>query len=1603
MHPCLFVALLAATVRPDVHVNDRFSPPFEARWQVETGRWTPRPDQLVTDSPGDNMVWHSSSPELQTGAIETSATPVRRLPPGTRAGWAFTGLLLFQDTRNYWHLALVEGPDGQRYIELVENFNGVWQAQAQPATRLPLELRESGSWRYNTRYQLTIRLERPRITAVVRETATGKRVFLASYRLSDRIPAVGSGRPGLHSAQIETVFGPVSAQGSARRISPARGKPALLVAGRSGLSAQARSLVLALLSRSGLQVSVIKASQLPAALSRGRIGLLVLAWVDALPAQARPPLDAFLRTGGRLLVLGRPPFEKWSFVSKDGREWESTRQFLDAVRPRTILADFSREDMSRWQRSTDNPQNITTREIVSGPDENTRALQVAIQQLSGWDTLGRTFERPFPKGHSLTCFSAKGSRRTTGLIVEWREKDGSRWIANIPLATRWKHCALAPSDFPFWRDGSPPNRGGPGDRFNPENAEYLSFGVARSHLGVEGPSLEFSIAAVGTAPDPTAGLDTSPLHIEAMSPWHKIYQTSAASIRPWSNEGGTGYNPVPLTEGRGGTRRLAGFQPVHPAASIRPWPNVTLSPSFSVFCRAGVPPALIRQLADEGSPAASCRAGGPTPASSVILSPSPPVILSEAKNLIHPRTGPAKNPTSLAHPLSVFCSVPRARSATFDRRPPGRWIPFLEAIGTDARSRGACGWCYLPMSGPYRGAGWACITLPVSSSVILNEVKNLTLTQPPFCHSESAGRRMKNLTSTRPSGAFRTYIATAPSSVILSAAKNPIWKSTPPLRHYIATALDILLRDAFIVRAGSRHWSYFRGELVDFGAEVTNLSDQRRTFQLRWTVATGTRPLRRCSARVAVGPGEAALAQPAGSAGAARALDPGLYRATCELLSRGRLIDSLTHEFRVIATPSSKRFVTVRNGRFCLNGKEWHPHGVNYWPSYVAGMEAAQYWGHWLSPAFYDPQTVEKDLALLQRLGANAVSVQLNAPEQVRPLNDFLARAKSHGILANVFINGAHPLYPDEKLVASLIQQGRLADNDAIFAYDIAWEPNMGRRDQRRNWNRDWNRWILEQYGSLDKAIEQWGFRPEILDGLADNPADQQLMNDGLWRIYVAAYRRFADDFISRRYGRITRLIRKLDPNHLIGARTGYGGTGQPGVVPAFPFDLVSGARHLDFVSPEGWGLFGPWKDFREAGFTAAYGRWASSGKPVFWAEFGATIYPQISRRKIAEQARIYQHMYRMILDSDADGSAGWWFPGGLRIDENSDYGIANLDGTPRPAALSLQAFAPLIKKPRGPAPAATVGAHGSAPAPQPSHVIPSEARNLTSGRTPLSVILSEAKPALSEVEGNLTSARTPAESVILSAAKNLIHPRITCAKNPIEVLIDRDLHPSGYAGVWQRAKAAYLSARQAGRPVIIKTEATGKTTADMPLVTVGNIPYNGSGPLKYANAEFNFLRIKNASGQWQDVEDGAEVIVRAGEPIEVWASVANTGEAEWPQARRARVPVVSVPNTGEAQWPQAHGPEAERRGLVQLRQTTWEEATHDREIISFPRVHAPRYSDGELRFRTPIWEDSRPPYVCRFRMAVYCPVRPMPEPGQYTYADVEFGEKRTVRIIPVP
>jgi len=52
---------------------------------------------------------------------------------------------------------------------------------------------------------------------------------------------------------------------------------------------------------------------------------------------------------------------------------------------------------------------------------------------------------------------------------------------------------------------------------------------------------------------------------------------------------------------------------------------------------------------------------------------------------------------------------------------------------------------------------------------------------------------------------------------------------------------------------------------------------------------------------------------------------------------------------------------------------------------------------------------------------------------------------------------------------------------------------------------------------------------------------------------------------------------------------------------------------------------------------------------------------------KLDFQARYFGDFYRMMCESGADGVFFWWYPGGYRLNERSDFGIINPDGTDRP------------------------------------------------------------------------------------------------------------------------------------------------------------------------------------------------------------------------------------------------------------------------------------------------------------------------------------------------
>jgi hypothetical protein len=113
-------------------------------------------------------------------------------------------------------------------------------------------------------------------------------------------------------------------------------------------------------------------------------------------------------------------------------------------------------------------------------------------------------------------------------------------------------------------------------------------------------------------------------------------------------------------------------------------------------------------------------------------------------------------------------------------------------------------------------------------------------------------------------------------------------------------------------------------------------------------------------------------------------------------------------------------------------------------------------------------------------------------------------------------------------------------------------------------------------------------------------------------------------------------------------------------------------------------------------------------------------------------------------------------------------------------------------------------------------------------------------------------------------------------------ITVDRDADCRGYFGEYERIQKEYWDATARGEFVGLRSPGTGTTSVDAPLVAVGNVPYTGENPPKYLNAEFTYVKVRDADGQWVEVKDGDVIEVARGEDVRAKAAVGNTGDAEW-------------------------------------------------------------------------------------------------------------------------
>lgn len=747
---------------------------------------------------------------------------------------------------------------------------------------------------------------------------------------------------------------------------------------------------------------------------------------------------------------------------------------------------------------------------------------------------------------------------------------------------------------------------------------------------------------------------------------------------------------------------------------------------------------------------------------------------------------------TLPAPAGALSCYARPEGKGFQRGYRWRWIPLVKACDKDGIERGTPIWMLLHGAPLDEGPAFA------------DAVQRLA--------GGAASKRRPSLES---------------SICVACAITDPT-----ALRNLAGTSLlgsvAKRIRDGlFLSHAGAEQFSYWPGERIRLGAVAVNRGSQSAAVGVRIRVCPEKGP-------TAVFEQEATLTLSPGQSGTTtfdwtpQGLASQEYVVTTQLLRDGRPVDAISHGLGILSPEkaSSQAFVTVRDGDFWLEGKKWYPVGVNYWPRYAIALDCEDYVYHWLTPGFYNPEEVERDLTQLESLGMNLVCIRAHHENDRRTVLDFLRRCRNHGIHAFLFVQShvitdephyfqglMMPFHFQEKAVEDFVRETRLADNATLLGYDLIWEPagwvfsngvgafGWKEPNYRQRWDADWARWIAERYGSVANAEADWGMAVPRAGDRIVSPSGKQFSEDGPWRTMMAAYRRFMDDLMSRHWNDARRKLRRIDPNHLISFRQGN--------LPSIDFTLTATPKHVDFFAMEGYdyrpGKAGP----NRAGFLNRYIHFTTNGKPFLWVEFGSSAWDSVSmqatKQAIAAQGQCHELIYRAALENGANGATPWWWAGGYRISEKSDFGVINPDGTLRPSGVLLQKYAALFKTPR------------------------------------------------------------------------------TYPQPDTWFTMDRDAHSGGHWHVvFHDGAKAFQQAAAQGQKLGIRTAGTGTTSADTPLMAVGNTLCNGHNPPKYLNAEFNWIKIHSGNGPWIEVANGDRIRVPRNQPVRVRASVGNLQEATW-------------------------------------------------------------------------------------------------------------------------
>ncbi len=367
-------------------------------------------------------------------------------------------------------------------------------------------------------------------------------------------------------------------------------------------------------------------------------------------------------------------------------------------------------------------------------------------------------------------------------------------------------------------------------------------------------------------------------------------------------------------------------------------------------------------------------------------------------------------------------------------------------------------------------------------------------------------------------------------------------------------------------------------------------------------------------------------------------------------------------------------------------------YGVNYMPSGCIANEDGEYHEFYFSRLAYDPQIIRTDLERIADIGMNAVSVFLYHRDckDNNNLLHFIALCKKYGIYIDLGLRPrATPFMFDENETRELITELRLQDCDTIVAYDISWERYNGTYEGsygnymgRKSYDTAWREYLLDHYDSFEQAEKAIGYPlPRNQEGEVIGVQDDMLRHEGEYGTLVAVYRKFVDEHVRKAHYKAASIIKQIDPNHILTARTGDASTiplVDPGI---YGYDYRCLAPGMDFYSPESYALSETKDILRQIVFTNEYSRFYNPNAVVQWKEFGKSIWcgSNFTDNTIGKeiQANFYRKFFDMLLLGHTGGIYAWWWAGGYRIGENSDFGIVNPDGSDRAVTTVMREYAP--------------------------------------------------------------------------------------------------------------------------------------------------------------------------------------------------------------------------------------------------------------------------------------------------------------------------------------